>query len=193
VLGYLDDARELITLLNNYIFHHQSTIVLQPLWLAWAEVDSWPEKEKRRVDEGIEEMGKMYYEGLVNYGFNAVGKDCSIQDDAAGVAELLARADQVDEMFADATSGYAAMIRSAALSAALELRLKLAEEGEEEKDGHGDLPSVESVLSQIAKRLHSNAEIGNLAQMARAWKILKNGALARMLGVRDAKIVELAN
>lgn len=150
VLGYLNDARDLVTLLNNYSFHHGATVVLRPLWLAWAEVDSWPEKEKERVDEGIEELRKKYYEGLVSYAFNADGnKDRPIRDDVAGVVKLLARTDEVDEMFADATSGYAAMIRSAALSAALELRLKLAEEGgegEEEDDGHADLPCVANIL-----------------------------------------------
>jgi hypothetical protein len=66
VLGYLNDARDLVTLLNNYSFYHAATSVLRSLWLAWAETDSWTEKEEGRVDQGIEELRKRYYEAHVS-------------------------------------------------------------------------------------------------------------------------------
>ena len=99
-------------------------------------------------------------------------------------------------MFADATTGSVAMDRSSALVRALDLRLALTEKDHpvvsassttETAALHEHLPTVEEILGRIAARLHGNSQIRDLVQSARAWTILKNGALAKAIGVQDAK------
>jgi SMI1 / KNR4 family (SUKH-1) len=105
-------------------------------------------------------------------------------------------------MFADATTGSVAVDRSRALVRALDLRLALTEKDyavvstssttEKTAAPHEHFPTVEEILGIIAARLHGNSQIRELARSARAWKILKNGALAKAIGVQDAKVTDLA-
>ncbi|KAF2502178.1 hypothetical protein BU16DRAFT_545663 [Lophium mytilinum] len=91
--------------------------------------------------------------------------------------------------FADATSGSTAMDKSSGLVRALDLRIKLADQGHVDED---KVPSVDEILGMIASRMHSNYQINYLIQSARAWKILKDGALAKAVGVDDEKVQSLA-
>ncbi|KAF2817783.1 uncharacterized protein BDZ99DRAFT_374207 [Mytilinidion resinicola] len=91
--------------------------------------------------------------------------------------------------FADETSGSVAMDKSSGLVRALDLRIKLADQGHVDED---KVPSVDDILGMIASRMHANSQIDYLAQSARAWKILKDGALAKAVGVDDKKVQQLA-
>lgn len=70
---------------------------------------------------------------------------------------------------------------------ALEITIVMGEKGDSE-----ELPSTEEILGWIAGRLHMASQIDYLVQSSKAWKVLKNGALARALGVKDEKVKQLA-
>ncbi|KAH4014821.1 hypothetical protein HBI82_194240 [Parastagonospora nodorum] len=77
---------------------------------------------------------------------------------------------------------------STALVSALELRIKLREMGEQDDDDDDDMPSEEDILSMIAKDLNGHGQIEALMQSRRAWQLLKNGALLRLLRLNKSKI-----
>jgi len=200
VLGYLDEARDLVTLLNGYDLFHQAQIPLKPLWLAWSETGSWPEKERERVDESLDDLAKSYYGRFFDgrRAYDSKKTEPTFSDNAEGLVQLLTAADELDPRLADATSGYVAMEKSSALVRALDLRLALAEQAsassttEKAAAPRADLPTAEEIVGRIATRLHCNSQISYLAQSARAWKILKDGALAKAVDVQDAKVAHLA-
>jgi hypothetical protein len=202
VLGYLDDAKDLVTLLNGYNFFHDARTILKPLWFAWSEIESWPEKEYERVHESLDDLAKQYYHSFFDGRYDPNKTEPTFSNDAQGLVQLLRAADELDPMSADATTGYVAINRSSALVKALDLRLALTEKDyavvsassttEKTAAPHEHLPTVEEILGRIAARLHGNSQIRYLAQSARAWKILKNGALAKAIGVQDAKVTDLA-
>ena len=203
VLGYLDDAKDLVTLLNGYNFFDASRTILKPLWLAWSEIGSWPENEYERVHESLDDLAKQYYDSCFDERrYNPNKTELTFSNDAHGLVQLLKAADDLNPKFADAITESEAMDRSSALVRALDLRLALTEKDyavvsassttEKTSAPHEHLPTVEEILGRIAVRLHGNSQIKVLAQSARAWKILKNGALAKVVGVQDAKVRDLA-
>ncbi|KAF2868321.1 hypothetical protein BDV95DRAFT_642961 [Massariosphaeria phaeospora] len=82
------------------------------------------------------------------------------------------------------------------LASALDLRLAYAddpreneaEDEDEDQDPKTAMPSVQTLLARIAQHLHDYQQVASLAQSRRAWSILKNGALARALGVDDHRL-----
>jgi hypothetical protein len=77
---------------------------------------------------------------------------------------------------------------AAALVSALELRIKL-----KEKDGAADgVPSEEEILEMIAKNLNGRSQISELIQSRRAWPMLRDGALLRILNIDKKKVDRFA-
>jgi hypothetical protein len=86
-----------------------------------------------------------------------------------------------------------AMSKSSILVKALEIAVMLRGQGQEQGDSHAGegLPAVDEILGWIAERLHANQMIVYLTQSAKAWEVLKDGALAKAIGVKDEKVQEL--
>ena len=187
VLGYLDVARKLVSLLNihNPDLHGRST--MRPLWLAWSEVDNWPAGELEKVNESLEELARSY-SGSFSSILNKHKETSKFTVDAAGLRNVLDAIERINQEHADATTGWAAMRKSAGLVKALKIALILPTEDREKEN----LPSAQDVLNRITKRMHCNSQIEYLAQSAVAWKTLKEGALAKTVGVQDSKVMRLA-
>ena len=79
------------------------------------------------------------------------------------------------------------MKASSGLVNALDLRLQLEESGLE-TEGKENVPNVDELLGMIAKRLNANQQVQNLSQSPRIWKLLSEGALARVLGIDSKKV-----
>jgi DNA phosphorothioation-dependent restriction protein DptG len=91
VLGYLDDAKDLVTLLNGYNFFHEARTTLKPLWLAWSEIESWPEKEYERVHESLDDLAKQYYDSFFDGRYDPNKTEPTFSNDAQGLVQLLKR------------------------------------------------------------------------------------------------------
>ncbi|KAF2257783.1 hypothetical protein CC78DRAFT_432242, partial [Lojkania enalia] len=89
-----------------------------------------------------------------------------------------------------ARTGAAAIDVSSGLTSVLDLRVRLEEAGDSTRTA--GIPSVDEVLSMIAKRLDANQQIAYLMQSPRAWAMLKDGALVRSLDLDRGKIEEFA-
>lgn len=104
------------------------------------------------------------------------------------ITQILTAVDRMGpEGFKDAETGALAMDASSGLVNALNLRLRLTEQGKDVA-GHKGLPSAEAILRRISKRLNANQQIEYLAQSQRAWRMLARGALADMLAIDKEKI-----
>jgi hypothetical protein len=72
-----------------------------------------------------------------------------------------------------------------ALVSALDLRIQLQEMGSTE---FADIPSAEDILSRIAKALGERGVIDELVQSQRAWSLLKDGILLKLLNINKPKL-----
>ena len=105
------------------------------------------------------------------------------------IKEILAAIDQMHpEEYRDSLKG---MKTSSGLVKALDLRLQI-EDQEHEAEDQEDLPSVDKLLSMIAKRLNTDWKVAKLSQSRRIWKILSQGALARVMGIDTEKVEAFA-
>lgn len=89
---------------------------------------------------------------------------------------------------ADAASGWIVNNGSIMLKA-LEIAIVLKEQGNSHA-GEG-LPDVDEIMGWIAKRFDAKQMITYLTQSTKAWGLLKDGALAKAIGVKDEKVREL--
>ncbi|KAH8707633.1 hypothetical protein GQ44DRAFT_628321, partial [Phaeosphaeriaceae sp. PMI808] len=75
---------------------------------------------------------------------------------------------------------------AAALVSVMELRIKLKEKG-----GNAEgVVSEDEILGMIAKNLNGKSQISELVQSRRAWPLLRDGALLKILNI-DKKKVDL--
>ncbi|MCJ1310369.1 hypothetical protein MMC25_004033 [Agyrium rufum] len=185
VLGYLDVARRLISLLNRHTpdhYEHEGS----RLWLAWVETNDWPVGELEKVDEPFADPAKPYPE---NFELEINGRKHNFTADSAGFRKLLEAIEELDkDQAADSTRASSAVQRSEGLVRALELASVLSAEGRREEN----LPSVRDILNRIAKRMHCDQQVEDLTGSAIAWKILKDGVLAKAIGVQDSKVRQFA-
>ncbi|KLJ09396.1 hypothetical protein EMPG_15166 [Blastomyces silverae] len=111
------------------------------------------------------------------------------EDIASGIETLLDSFERVKPSSRDASTGAAAMTASATLVSALDLRWLLKERGYAQRG----LISVEELMGIVAKRMEANQQLTYLTQSRRAWEALKDGTLARAMGVNDDKVRGYAN
>lgn len=80
---------------------------------------------------------------------------------------------------------------STALVSALELRIKLREMDEQDDDE--DMPSEEDMLKMIAKDLNGHSQIEAMMQSRRAWHLLTDGALLKLLKLDKLELDRFAS
>lgn len=90
----------------------------------------------------------------------------------------------------DARTGWMAMEKGSVLVKALEIAIVLREQS---ANVGNNLPDVDEILKWIAGRLHANQMISSLTESEKSWMILKDGALAKAVGVKDELIKELGS
>jgi hypothetical protein len=66
ILGYTDTAADLIGKLNNYDWYHCREGIIWPLHILWDQINHWPDGEKERVRESIQDERKRAAEKKVN-------------------------------------------------------------------------------------------------------------------------------
>ncbi|PGH04609.1 hypothetical protein GX51_03442 [Blastomyces parvus] len=103
---------------------------------------------------------------------------------ASGIGTLLRSYEKLDPSWRDARSSDEAMTASSTLVSALDLRWLLKERGYAQEG----LISVEKLMDIFAKRMEANHQLTYLPQSRRAWEALKDGTLARAIGVNDDKV-----
>ncbi|KAF2012777.1 hypothetical protein BU24DRAFT_258583 [Aaosphaeria arxii CBS 175.79] len=81
---------------------------------------------------------------------------------------------------------------SSGLVSALNLSLQLKEQGVEFECESELLLEPEEILGIIALRMDATRQVWFLSQCRRAWNMLKEGALARMIGVDEARLSQFA-
>jgi hypothetical protein len=209
VLGYLEITRELVGLVNKYAPPYQETVqdLFKPLWLIWDITGIWPEGKKAHVQqsansgnekpntgmrEEISELAEQYETSAwENAGFTEKGEqiydETRLRSCLRKLREFTASEDEWDH--SDAATGSMAMIKSSILLKTLEIAAVLRKQGGFHA-GEG-LPEVDEIMGWIAKRLHANQMITYLTQSAKAWELLKDGALAKAIGVKEEKVQEL--
>jgi hypothetical protein len=198
-----------------------NTPVFKPLWLVWDLTGTWPEGEEalvhleqeqeqeqsaadpgdqegkghKRKRDAVAELAEQYEMGRwETAGFEKKGEQVNDETRLRGCVEKLRGfAGEGSEWAADATTGGMAMSKSSILVKALEIAVVLRGQGQEQGDSHAGegLPAVDEILGWIAERLHANQMIVYLTQSAKAWEVLKDGALAKAIGVKDEKVQEL--
>ena len=209
VLGYLEITRELVGLVNKYAPPYRETVqdLFKPLWLIWDMTGIWPEGMKAHVQqfansgnegpntemrEAISELAEQYEtSGWENAGFMEKGEqiydETRLRSCLRKLREFTASEGERDH--SDATTGSMAMRKSSVLLKTLEIAAVLREQGGSHA-GEG-LPEVDEIMGWIAKRLHANQMITYLTRSAKAWELLKDGALAKAIGVKEEKVQEL--
>ncbi|KAF2030624.1 hypothetical protein EK21DRAFT_88747 [Setomelanomma holmii] len=90
--------------------------------------------------------------------------------------------------YPDAVKGKETIEPASALVSALELRTKL----EEDNAAADGTPSAQEILEMIAKPLDGRSQISVLTESRRAWPMLRDGALLRILGIKKEKVDRLA-
>lgn len=183
VLGNLDTARDLVSLLNEYYpcYHHHRTY-LQPLWFAW-DVTYWPTGEKKRVTDSMEEWtwsNSKSWRDFHAYTFKENGKFLVTleedNDDRQKLQLIKQNLRKVKEM-QPADDGL-----DLVLAKSLEVVLAANEADESEVR---DL--LDDLFDEIAKRLHTRYQSTYVASVRSVWPLLMKGALARAAGIEDAK------
>jgi hypothetical protein len=147
---------------------------LEKLANGWAQ--SWysPDRERPGVGWGILQK--------------KTEQSASNKTPAQAIKEILAAIEDMHpEEHRNSQTGWLAMKASSGLVNALDLRLQLEEPGHE-TEGKEDVPDVDELLGMIAKRLNANQQVQNLSQSPRIWKILSEGAIARVLGIDSKKV-----
>jgi len=148
VLGYLDIARELISLVNTHppLYRRESTHIFQPLWLIWDITGTWPEGEKAYVQqsadsgdqEGNERKREVVAELADQYetsnwtsaGFKKKEEQVYDETRLRGCVEKLREfTGKSNEWAADVTTGWMAMDKGSILLKALDIAIVLKEQG----------------------------------------------------------------
>jgi hypothetical protein len=102
------------------------------------------------------------------------------------IENVLARVEGLEpDEYRHSRTGAMAMNVSSALVSALNLKLSPDDTQDVEP-----LPSAEAILGLIAKRLSANCQIQYLAESRHAWRILKDGALAKVLKLNTKKATQ---
>lgn len=202
--------------------YRANTPVFKPLWLVWDLTGTWPEGEealvhleqeqeqeqssadpgdqegkgRKRKRDAVAELAEQYEMSCWEIaGFEKKGEQVYDETRLRGCVEKLRGfAGEGSEWAADATTGGMAMSKSSILVKALEIAVVLRGQGQGQGDSHAGegLPAVDEILGWIAERLHANQMIVYLTRSAKAWEVLKDGALAKAIGVKDEKVQELA-
>lgn len=211
VLGYLETARELVGLVNRYapLYREKSQYLFKPLWLIWDMTGTWPEGEKAHVQQAAnsrneepntgmrEEISELaeHYEtsSWENAGFKEKGEqvydETRLRSCLLKLKGFTEGENEWDYSGADATTGYVAMRKGSILLKILEIAAVLRkQEGTHAGEG---LPEVDEIMGWIAKRLHANQMITYLTKSAKAWELLKDGALGKAIRVREERVQEL--
>ncbi|KKZ63648.1 hypothetical protein EMCG_02089 [[Emmonsia] crescens] len=223
VLGYIDVAINLVSRLNTHEKYCKANLqTLWLLWASLGEWPVREEEKLKKVikkkkeeskgsapgrAEGAEEAIVMMkdvhdeiqamedgYAGTWFHIFTAQSGREQVEglenkDISNGIQRLLASVEELEPEFRDASTGAAAMEASARLVSALDLRWLLKERGYEQ-DG---LISVGQLMDMFAKRMEANQQLVYLMQSRRAWGALKDGTLAKTIGVNDQKVYAYAN
>lgn len=147
---------------------------LEKLAKGWAQ--SWYSPDRERPGIGWENVQKKKEQSA-----SSKSPEQAIREITAGIQEMH------PEEHRNSQTGWLAMKASSGLVNALDLRLQLEESGLE-TEGKEDVPNVDELLGMIAKRLNANQQVQNLSQSPRIWKLLSEGALARVLGIDSEKV-----
>jgi hypothetical protein len=207
VLGYLDITRELISLVNKLApLYRRNAHAFKPLWLIWDITGTWPEGEEAYIqqsadsgDQGRNERRREAVAKLAeqyetsdweNAGFKKKREQLYDETRLGSCVEKLKElTGQGKEWLTDATTGGVAMTKGSILVKALEIAIVLKAQGSSHA-GQG-LPEADEIMGWIAKGLHGNQMINYLTQSTKAWGLLKDGTLAKAIGVKDEKVQEL--
>lgn len=192
ILGQLDTARDLVSLLNVHNpCYHRRYEYLDPLWFAW-EITSWPSGEKERVKEPLDDIAKdtsrsswlesHKWEPLQTKARYVPDEDQTY--DMEGLRKLSERL-QVLKGKKDADMD---MDMDMSLVLAKMLEVALTVNGKNNSDME---KLIKDLLSDIAKRLHSPYQMKYLAQVRNAWPLLKIGLLASAAGIDNEKEEEV--
>lgn len=168
VLGELDTARDLVGLLNahnpRYHLHLQH---LQPLWFAW-DITSWPMGEKEQVQESLDDLARKNSE---DSWLASVPEEYRTYD-SQGLQNLKGKLEMVKEHENNDFD------LSPLLVKILEVALIV-----NENDRLDTEEFQESLLGDIAKRLHAPYQMMSVAKIRSVWPVLKTGALSRAVGI----------
>ncbi|PMD18443.1 hypothetical protein NA56DRAFT_751393 [Hyaloscypha hepaticicola] len=211
VLGYLEITRELVGLVNKYapLYRETAQDLFKPLWLIWDMTGIWPGGEQAHVQrsansrneesnkgmrEEISELAEQYEtSSWENAGFKEKGEqvydETRLRSCLRKLREFTEDENEWDYTNVDATTGYVAMSKSATLLKILENAAVLRKQGGS-RAGEG-LPEIDEIMGWVAKRLHANQMITYLTKSAKVWELLKDGALAKAIGVKEEKVQEL--
>jgi hypothetical protein len=55
ILGCTNTAANLVGRLNNYDWYHGQQVIVRPLYILWDQINHWPDGEKQRLRESIQE------------------------------------------------------------------------------------------------------------------------------------------
>lgn len=196
VLGHLEIVSELLTLLNAEYPLHGLQAPLQPLNLAFAASNAWPEgyTEEEKSAEGLQALSQGMSEELWPQGI----EEADQKDNVDGLKIALEYVKELEEGLAAQASSADADLDddeedeslqveiSEALVKALEISIKLFAKGKDELDQRS-----QELLAKIADRLHKGDQIVTLTQCAAVWPYLLKGALAKEIGVDDSKVKAL--
>ncbi|KAF2004485.1 hypothetical protein P154DRAFT_485155 [Amniculicola lignicola CBS 123094] len=163
VLGYVDAAMRLISLLNQHDKFHRCQISTQNLWILWKLLGRWPEGEEEQVHEKIENERK---------------RKAREREGGDGERNAKQAKETLAKIYDQANDGSYFPDVGSALVSALDLSLMLQEKGEEQENGG----SPEEILKEISERIEERKQVDTLTESKRAWSMLKEGALAKLIG-----------
>ena len=147
---------------------------LEKLAKGWAQ--SWYSPDRERPGIGWGNVQKKKEQSA-----SSKSPEQAIREIIAGIQEMH------PEEHRNSQTGWLAMKASSGLVNALDLRLQLEESGLE-TEGEEGVPNVDELLDIIATRLNANQQVQTLCQSPRIWKLLSEGALARVLGIDSEKV-----
>lgn len=190
ILGYISISCSLISLLNkNTSLVPRNAAFRKALWLVWDLTGVWPEGENASPEDVIEL--KEQYEGnswsLAE--FKEEGEHLYDETRLRKCVEKLREFEESGAYAVDSSTGWMAMRKGAVLVKALEIAVVLKGQGNFHA-GKG-LPDPEEILGWISGRLHANQMIVYLTQSEKTWGLLKDGGLAKAVGVKNEKVQDL--
>ena len=132
VLGHLDEARSLITLLNGQTSHHGQESLLRPLNFAWVCTGNWPSgiSAEEKTHEALEQLKARYGENMWT---SKIDEESRTVDEKGLETAMRVLVDGGNEKVADKTNTFVAELRSYGLVKALEIALALDGEMKEEQ------------------------------------------------------------
>ena len=160
--------------------------------MAWDCTSLWPTGEFEEVkgaQKPISDRTEEYAEELWN---EARIPEEDQRYDEHGLQKLMEKVKETDPDIFDADApikNNAMKSTSEILTKALEVAIVLHDRGitlEEE------LPDTEQVLRWISKRLHTSGHLSSIVKSSRAWGVLQDGALAKVVGVNEDEINKFA-